>query len=125
MENSSLFPSFMPQQVLGDWRAAQRIEFSLNGGVNGRWANSRAGASSGSSGEDVQVAQLEAPSSGDSNSSGGGRGGLRGGAAGAGLAEAAAAAAAAAGGGLGEPMKFWVVNTHLDHYHQDNRQRQV
>jgi hypothetical protein len=79
--------------VLGDWRAAQRIEFALGGNSNGVV---------GSSG-----------------------GGLRKGAA-AGVAGAGAGAVAAAmGGGAEAPLKFWVVNTHLDHYHTDNRQRQV
>ncbi|GAB4819897.1 hypothetical protein N2152v2_006943 [Parachlorella kessleri] len=100
--------------VLGDWRAAQRIEFSL-GNANGGNGAETSGVGNGA------VSSRGGTSSGRRRKAVGGTAG----AAGAGAATPAAGAAAALGGGAGEPMKFWVVNTHLDHDHTDNRQRQA
>ena len=112
--------------VLGDWRAAQRIEFLIGRGPTG-------GGSGDGSGE---------PSSGDAGGGGGSGGGVRRRGSGSGGALAGAEAGGLAGGGgssssaggegpryvvrggLGG-FKVWVVNTHLDHAHEDNRQRQV
>lgn len=107
--------------VLGDWRAAQRIEFSLGGGRGGGGGGNGYARGWGPSGGNGS-------SSGDGNSNSSGSGGSGNGARGplgSALASMSAAVAAAAGGGAGGPMKFWVVNTHLDHDHTDNRQRQV
>ncbi|PSC67693.1 endonuclease exonuclease phosphatase family [Micractinium conductrix] len=112
--------------VLGDWRAAQRIEFLIGRGPTG-------GGSGDGSGE---------PSSGDAGGGGGSGGGVRRRGSGSGGALAGAEAGGLAGGGgssssaggegpryvvrggLGG-FKVWVVNTHLDHAHEDNRQRQA
>lgn len=64
--------------VLGDWRAAQRIEFELK---------------SEEEGEDEEGRHAVPPSP--------------------------------TGAGAGPRFKIWIVNTHLDHEHPDNRERQA
>ena len=105
--------------VLGDWRAAQRIEFFI--GRNGQPAE----AGPQAQGEEVVEAAGAPPlvlstRGGSASSSTSSELG----------AEAAAATAGTRGArsvvsGLGGGFKVWVVNTHLDHEHPDNRQRQV
>lgn len=119
--------------VLGDWRAAQRIEFYIGreppaaaegagrdvqaaaallgegelAGRRRRGLRTRSGASGGSSSggsSDADAAVLQRAGSSGSEASVGERSVLTGGAGG---------------------FKVWVVNTHLDHEHPDNRQRQV
>jgi hypothetical protein len=110
--------------VLGDWRAAQRIEFYI--GRDG-------GSEAGEEGEAVAAGEGQAKQrraakgrgsssagrlySGDSNSGSEASGGSFGGPGEAGMGRSVVT-------GVGG-FKVWVVNTHLDHEHQDNRQRQV
>ncbi|KAL4433763.1 hypothetical protein ABPG75_000204 [Micractinium tetrahymenae] len=118
--------------VLGDWRAAQRIEFYIGRepppavaaageGVQAAAAllgegehrgRRRCGRRNGGGGDgggnsdalDSSAAELERAGSGGSEASIGERSVVSGGAGG---------------------FKIWVVNTHLDHEHPDNRQRQA
>lgn len=96
--------------VLGDWRAAQRIEFYI--GRNGE-GNGNGNGGSYDNGQQQQRRHQRASSTGGSSTSS--------------LNEASAEASngersvVTGRGGF----KIWVVNTHLDHEHPDNRQRQV
>lgn len=114
--------------VLGDWRAAQRIEFSLN---SGEGAHSAAGGSllsgSGFSRSAVFSSLTGGPAAGRAASSGGKDPSTGGGSGGDGVKSSSAGSGvgSAQQGVLSSGMKFWVVNSHLDHAHADNRQRQV
>lgn len=122
--------------VLGDWRAAQRIEFYIGRDVgaaaDGQAAASAAAAAGGMlAGEEVINGRHLQPQL----NSRGGDGGAAGGATqllardGSGELSEASSDAGSLGqrsvvSGVGG-FKIWVVNTHLDHEHPDNRQRQV
>lgn len=113
--------------VLGDWRAAQRVEFYIgpeeeNGQQHeqeGQWRRQPPGGHVRRSNRlrDGGAGKLASASAAASNSSDGdGNSGEAGGDAIQGQHHVL--------NGKGN-FKIWVVNTHLDHEHQDNRQRQV
>ncbi len=112
--------------VLGDWRAAQRIEFYIGrepppaaadaGVVQAAVALLGEGELAGRRrrGRRLRCGGGRDASASSSSSSGGSSSGSEGG---------AGERAVVSGGACG--LKVWVVNTHLDHEHPDNRQRQV
>ena len=114
--------------VLGDWRAAQRIEFYI-----GRDGGSEAGEEEGeavAAGAGQAKQQQRRAAKGRGSSSAGKL--YRGDSSSGGSEASGASSSGQVEAGMGRSVvtgvggfKVWVVNTHLDHEHQDNRQRQV
>ena len=98
--------------VLGDWRAAQRIEFLIA-------PDSAGGGGGGSGGSSSAVQNTRRPGwrRGGSDGSGSSCGGER-----SSVFPSGARAAADSGE---DSFMVWVCNTHLDHDHWDTRQRQA
>ena len=114
--------------VLGDWRAAQRIQFYIgrDGGGEGEGEAGAAGLGQAKQQQQRRAAKGRGSGGGaklyrgSGGSSSGGSEASGGGSSPKGKASRGRSVVKGVGG-----FKVWVVNTHLDHEHQDNRQRQV
>ena len=106
--------------VLGDWRAAQRIQFYIgrDSGSEGEGEEEEGEAAGAGQSKQQQGQQQQQRAASRRGSSGGEA--SEGSSAGSAEASMGRSVVKGVGG-----FKVWVVNTHLDHEHQDNRQRQV
>ena len=115
--------------VLGDWRAAQRIEFWIGRDGEEAFEDGRAGGGGAAAGggaaggRPATALRVNGRGGGSSSSSIAGEAG-GGGGGGAPSDAGSEGQRSVVSGGTGG-FKVWVVNTHLDHEHPDNRQRQV
>ena len=114
--------------VLGDWRAAQRIEFWIGRDGEEEFEDGCAGgggAAGGGAAGGRPFTALRVNSRGGSGSSSSIAGEAGGGGGGGAPSDAGSEGQRSVVSGGAGGFKVWVVNTHLDHEHPDNRQRQV